>query len=121
MKGIFPAIIFLLSVAVSCAQQGGPYRVTSAGGYDSQTGSAGLLEKDYSESEEDVYAGSVGGPPIGRSVHGFERGTQTRRWGPEDRPSGPMTGLYYGEMEHGLGSTTSPPALGGSISGGVGQ
>jgi len=121
MKVIFLCIVVLLSVAVSCAQQSGLDRATSAGGYDSQKGSAGPIERDTSAAEEDVYAGSVGGPPISRSVHGFERGTQTRRWGAEIRPSGPMIGWDYGEMEHGLGSPTSPPALGGSLSGGVGQ
>lgn len=128
MKKIFLGIpLLFVALAVACAQQSGGDRQAGSGGYtpwpgaqSSSTEAVGRSGGDFPYGPQDEYGGAVGGQSSVQSAHGFDRGTQTQRWGPAGRPSGPVSG--YSDMGHGLGTQTSPPAVGGSISeGGVGQ
>jgi len=128
MKKIFLGIpLLFVALAVACAQQSGGDRQAGSGGYPpwagAESSSSGAVDRSGGDSpygSQDEYGGGVGALSSIQSTHGFDRGTQTKRWGPAGRPSGPVSGSS--DMGHGLGTQTSPPALGGSISeGGVGQ
>lgn len=125
MKKIFLGTpLLFVALAVACAQQSGGDRLTGLGGYtpsaSAESLASGAGERSPYGSQDEEYGGGVGGQSDSRSAHGFDRGTQTQRWGPAGRPAGPVSGSS--DMSHGLGTQTSPPALGGSLSeGGVGQ
>ncbi|MDD5205482.1 MAG: hypothetical protein PHS17_08675 [Desulfobacterales bacterium] len=128
MKKIFLGIpLLFVALAVACAQQSGGDRQAGSGGYTpwagaqpSSNGAVGRSGEDPPYGSQDEYGGGVGGQSSIQSTHGFDRGIQTKRWGPAGRPSGPVSG--FSDMGHGLGTQTSPPAVGGSISeSGVGQ